>query len=595
MGVATSNAKHYKAYSPVATDAPSDTEDPEPASSPPIRQAAWAVQDFTKYATKSYRHWIKDSLQCKFETLSSSQGCRCEDYLRQNGTGAFAGLHCNWVTPDILAAARPSDQMIHQQKIIEQFKRFGITSIFNLQEPGEHAHCGPGVNMNTGFSYSPELFMQNKISFYNYPWRDMTCPDIDYCLDIVQVMESHLSLGQKVLVHCHSGLGRTGLVIACYLLFARKCIDHDEAVEMVRKCRSGSVQTKHQKHHVGLFENYLKDIRIVYGYPKVFWRTGLDLHGFMSRQHKYLHGTEARKLRYVPKIVFWITKELIRRTNSEREKREEISLTFMAELADYDSKKDVWFSDFVQATKEQVNSGNWDGVEDMDTNSLSYLLIFWLCDLEKPIIPDTLLPVALGRGKISGAIKELCKCDKCSLATIQSLVCWMFQIMPSKASLIRRLYSALAHLLLQHSSLQDKTGRGYFVPGINMSISFNPTLLQHPQLKSVFTLKPQRELKAATTVKRCASYGAADSPYSRFRPSSMENEFGVLLEAAARYWIKESQIATAPELPQEQQGNSLLPNSVLDTGRELHRPKPFLLTFDDNPWMQERRSFKFVS
>ncbi|KAH9568931.1 hypothetical protein CY35_03G104700 [Sphagnum magellanicum] len=382
--------------------------------------------------------------------------------------------------------------MIHQQQIIEQFKRFGITSIFNLQEPGEHAHCGPGVNMNTGFSYSPELFMQNKISFYNYPWRDMTCPDIDYCLDIVQVMESHLSLGQKVLVHCHSGLGRTGLVIACYLLFARKCITHDE-------------------------------------------------------------------------IVFWITKELIRRTNSEREKREEISLTFMAELADYDSKKDVWFSDFVQATK-------------------------------KPIIPDTLLPVALGRGKISGAIKELCKCDKCSLATIQSLVCWMFQIMPSKASLIRRLYSALAHLLLQRSSLQDKTGRGYFVPGINMSISFNPTILQHPQLKSVFTLKPQRELKAAaTSVKRRASYGAADSPYSRFRPSSMENEFGVLLEAAARYWIKESQIARPPEPPQEQQDNSLLPNSVLDTGRELHRPKPFLLTFDDNPWMQERKSFKLVS
>jgi hypothetical protein len=43
MGVATSNAKHYKAYSPVATDAPSDTEDPESAS-PPIRQVAWAVQ-----------------------------------------------------------------------------------------------------------------------------------------------------------------------------------------------------------------------------------------------------------------------------------------------------------------------------------------------------------------------------------------------------------------------------------------------------------------------------------------------------------------------------------------------------------------------
>lgn len=53
MGVATSNAKHYKAYSPVATDAPSDTEDPESASSPPIRQAAWAVQ-VTPFSLSSF-------------------------------------------------------------------------------------------------------------------------------------------------------------------------------------------------------------------------------------------------------------------------------------------------------------------------------------------------------------------------------------------------------------------------------------------------------------------------------------------------------------------------------------------------------------
>ncbi len=55
MGVATSNAKHYKAYSPVATDAPSDTEDPEPASSPPIRQAAWAVQ-VTPFSLSSFSY-----------------------------------------------------------------------------------------------------------------------------------------------------------------------------------------------------------------------------------------------------------------------------------------------------------------------------------------------------------------------------------------------------------------------------------------------------------------------------------------------------------------------------------------------------------
>ena len=42
-----------------------------------------------------------------------------------------------------------------------QFKRYGIGSVFNLQEPGEHAICGPGIKPITGFSYTPEIFMHN--------------------------------------------------------------------------------------------------------------------------------------------------------------------------------------------------------------------------------------------------------------------------------------------------------------------------------------------------------------------------------------------------------------------------------------------------
>lgn len=42
-----------------------------------------------------------------------------------------------------------------------QFKRSGINSVFNLQEPGEHATCGPGIIKHSGFSYTPEIFMEN--------------------------------------------------------------------------------------------------------------------------------------------------------------------------------------------------------------------------------------------------------------------------------------------------------------------------------------------------------------------------------------------------------------------------------------------------
>lgn len=53
--------------------------------------------------------------------------------------------------------------------------------------------------------------------------------------------------------------------------------------------------------------------------------------------------------------------------------------------------------------------------------------ICWVISQE-PIIPDAILSWALGRGEIRGAIQELSRCGKCALATLQILVCWMFQV-----------------------------------------------------------------------------------------------------------------------------------------------------------------------
>lgn len=38
--------------------------------------------------------------------------------------------------------------------------RKGITAIFNLTEPGEHPHCGDGLEASSGFPYLPETFMR---------------------------------------------------------------------------------------------------------------------------------------------------------------------------------------------------------------------------------------------------------------------------------------------------------------------------------------------------------------------------------------------------------------------------------------------------
>lgn len=41
------------------------------------------------------------------------------------------------------------------------FPRLNIKSIINMQFPGEHAHCGPPLDPQSGFTYSPQIFMEN--------------------------------------------------------------------------------------------------------------------------------------------------------------------------------------------------------------------------------------------------------------------------------------------------------------------------------------------------------------------------------------------------------------------------------------------------
>ena len=71
--------------------------------------------------------------------------------------------------------------------------------------------------------------------FYNYGWVDYGVPTLTSLLDMVKVMDFALGEG-KVAVHCHAGLGRTGVLIACYLSYARRLAGPD-AVAAVREKR----------------------------------------------------------------------------------------------------------------------------------------------------------------------------------------------------------------------------------------------------------------------------------------------------------------------------------------------------------------------
>ncbi|KAM9754979.1 protein tyrosine phosphatase domain-containing protein 1 [Menidia menidia] len=212
------------------------------------------------------------------------------------------GLFSSWVTDDIIAMARPSNHLINKYNIIDQFQRLNIRSVINMQLPGEHAHCGPPLDLQSGFTYSPQIFMDNDIYFYNFGMPDFGVSSLVGIIDGVKVLAFAANEG-RVAVHCHAGLGRTGVLIACYLIYTLR-ISPSEAVHYVRIKRPRSIQTRAQISQVFDFARLLATQLVQY--PDLSLRHGapFTLQHYLNRQALLLHGQEARKLRHTPKVVY---------------------------------------------------------------------------------------------------------------------------------------------------------------------------------------------------------------------------------------------------------------------------------------------------
>ncbi|KTG37058.1 hypothetical protein cypCar_00042367, partial [Cyprinus carpio] len=167
------------------------------------------------------------------------------------------------VTDDIIAMARPSTCLIKRYCIIEQFKQFNIKSIINMQIPGEHAHCGPPLDPGSGFTYSPQIFMDSQ-----------------------------------------------SVLIACYLVYTCR-ISASEAVHYVRIRRPCSIQTRSQISLVFDFARLVGSQLAQYPCLNMRHGSSFSLRQYLLRQALLLHGDEARTLKHTPKILHVLCSMLI--------------------------------------------------------------------------------------------------------------------------------------------------------------------------------------------------------------------------------------------------------------------------------------------
>ncbi|MDA0837779.1 MAG: ribosomal protein L7/L12 [Planctomycetota bacterium] len=77
------------------------------------------------------------------------------------------------------------------------------------------------------------------------PVQDLTPPSVDQIRQTVQTIESTVQAGGKAVVHCGAGMGRTGVMLAAYLVF--KGFSAAEAINSIREQRPGSIETRDQE------------------------------------------------------------------------------------------------------------------------------------------------------------------------------------------------------------------------------------------------------------------------------------------------------------------------------------------------------------
>lgn len=121
-------------------------------------------------------------------------------------------------------------------------------------------------------------------------------------IDMMKVVCFALTNG-KAAVHCHAGLGRTGLFVACYLIYKYK-MSANEAINYIRERRKNSVQMEDQIKAIQNFDNFLSPMRVIYAndIKCKYYGYYFTLNEFLHRQRFFLHGYESRTFRYIPKV-----------------------------------------------------------------------------------------------------------------------------------------------------------------------------------------------------------------------------------------------------------------------------------------------------
>ena len=96
------------------------------------------------------------------------------------------------------------------------------------------------------------------VNYLHVHSNDMGIPEFSDLVNSVDFIHQRITNDEPVMVHCLAGLGRTGTILACYLIKYEDMTAND-AIEKVRQERHGSIQSFSQEEIIFRFEKFLSE------------------------------------------------------------------------------------------------------------------------------------------------------------------------------------------------------------------------------------------------------------------------------------------------------------------------------------------------
>jgi atypical dual specificity phosphatase len=136
-------------------------------------------------------------------------------------------LNFTWVVDDKLAGSRGP----RSRSDLIALKQQGVGALVRLVEPHEAWVTSTEIN---------EVGLED----YNEPVPDFHAPTQAQVDKIIVYIDSHIEAGTPVGVSCNAGIGRSGVILACYLV--HKGLTAKDALELVRDKRGRGPEVPEQ-------------------------------------------------------------------------------------------------------------------------------------------------------------------------------------------------------------------------------------------------------------------------------------------------------------------------------------------------------------